>query len=98
MVSRHSCKEIIRRNSMNKHTRLLLSIGIPVLLIIVIIGVFLWQRASTASTAHGPQKLVPMKLALDWTPNTNHTGIYVALAKGWYRDQGIDLTLLPYSA
>jgi ABC-type nitrate/sulfonate/bicarbonate transport system substrate-binding protein len=39
-----------------------------------------------------------MRLALDWTPNTNHTGIYVALKKGWYRDAGIDLQLLPYSA
>jgi ABC-type nitrate/sulfonate/bicarbonate transport system substrate-binding protein len=34
---------------------------------------------------------------LDRTPNTNHTGIYVALAKGWYREQGIDLKVLPYS-
>lgn len=39
-----------------------------------------------------------VSLALDWTPNTNHTGIYVALEKGWYKDQGINLTLLPYSA
>jgi ABC-type nitrate/sulfonate/bicarbonate transport system substrate-binding protein len=39
-----------------------------------------------------------MKLALDWTPNTNHTGIYVALAKGWYREQCINLTILPYSS
>jgi ABC-type nitrate/sulfonate/bicarbonate transport system substrate-binding protein len=34
---------------------------------------------------------------LDWTPNTNHTGIYVALYKGWYKDEGITLKLLPYS-
>jgi len=39
-----------------------------------------------------------MTLALDWTPNTNHTGIYVALAQSWYRAEGIDLKLLPYSA
>jgi ABC-type nitrate/sulfonate/bicarbonate transport system substrate-binding protein len=39
-----------------------------------------------------------MSLALDWTPNTNHTGIYVALDQKWYRDEGIDLNLLPYSA
>src|SRR5712692_1252896 len=45
-----------------------------------------------------PQKLTTMTLALDWTPNTNHTGIYVALAQGWYRAEGIDLKLLPYSA
>ena len=83
---------------MNSRIRLLLSIGIAVLLIIVVVGVFLWLQAGLASTSNGPQKLVSMKLALDWTPNTNHTGIYVALAKGWYRDEGIDLTLLPYSA
>ena len=25
-----------------------------------------------------------VRLALDWTPNTNHTGFYVAKANGWY--------------
>jgi ABC-type nitrate/sulfonate/bicarbonate transport system substrate-binding protein len=85
---------------MNARTRLLLSIGIPVLLIILIVGTFLLFQRSTATvpTAHGPQKLTTMTLALDWTPNTNHTGIYVALAKGWYHDEGIDLKLLPYSS
>src|SRR5258708_14270167 len=39
-----------------------------------------------------------MSLGLEWTPNTNHTGIYVALDQKWYRDEGIDLNLLPYSA
>ncbi|NWJ46340.1 MAG: ABC transporter substrate-binding protein [Chloroflexi bacterium] len=38
-----------------------------------------------------------LSLALDWVPNTNHTGIYVALAKGWYAEEGIDLKILPYS-
>jgi NitT/TauT family transport system substrate-binding protein len=28
-------------------------------------------------------------VALDWTPNTNHTGFYVARAKGWYADAGL---------
>lgn len=37
-----------------------------------------------------------VRLALDWVPNTNHTGIYVALAKGWYEDEGVDLQILPY--
>jgi len=87
---------------MNSRTRLGLSIGIPVLLILVIIGAFLIQQqrnnTSSTSTEHGSQKLTPMKLALDWTPNTNHTGIYVAQQKGWYKDQGIDLQLQPYSS
>jgi len=32
-------------------------------------------------------------LSLDWVPNTNHTGFYVALEKGWYAEEGIDLTI-----
>src|SRR5262249_20893930 len=39
-----------------------------------------------------------IRLALDWLPNTNHTGIYVAQQKGFYRDNGIQLELLPYSS
>lgn len=41
--------------------------------------------------------LTKVSLALDWVPNTNHTGIYVALQKGWYKEAGIDLQILPYS-
>ena len=37
-----------------------------------------------------------VRLALDWTPNTNHTGFYVADANGWYEEAGIDLEVLPY--
>ena len=102
---------------MNSRTRLIISIGIPVLLIIIVVGAFLWQQhaASTVvqTTQHPvvtpgsqcaalgnsvPQPLTSMSLALDWTPNTNHTGIYVALAQNWYRAEGIDLHLLPYAA
>ena len=25
-------------------------------------------------------------VVLDWVPNTNHTGLYVALEKGFYKD------------
>lgn len=37
-----------------------------------------------------------VRLALDWVPNTNHTGIYVALANGWYDEAGVELKILPY--
>ncbi|OJU82829.1 MAG: hypothetical protein BGO11_04345 [Solirubrobacterales bacterium 70-9] len=38
-----------------------------------------------------------MSLQLDWTPNTSHTGFYVAENKGYYEKAGIDLNILPYS-
>lgn len=40
----------------------------------------------------------PVTLALDWTPNTNHTGIYVAQELGWFKAAGIDLQILPYGS
>ena len=39
-----------------------------------------------------------VRLALDWTPNTNHTGFFVARSNGWYRDAAIDLRILPYAS
>jgi ABC-type nitrate/sulfonate/bicarbonate transport system substrate-binding protein len=39
-----------------------------------------------------------VRLALDWTPNTDHTGFYVARAKGYYADAGIDFQVLPYAS
>ena len=31
---------------------------------------------------------------LDWTPNTNHTGIYVAQAQGYYEEAGLDVEIV----
>ena len=33
-------------------------------------------------------------LALDWTPNTNHTGFYLAAAAGYYEAAGLDVEFL----
>lgn len=38
-----------------------------------------------------------IRFALDWTPNTNHTGLYVALSEGYFEDAGIDVEILPYN-
>ncbi len=48
-----------------------------------------------AATPGAPAGVV--RLALDWTPNTNHTGFYVAAANGWYEEAGVDLQILPYA-
>jgi ABC-type nitrate/sulfonate/bicarbonate transport system substrate-binding protein len=36
----------------------------------------------------------PVTVVLDWTPNTNHAGIYLALRDGLYRDAGLDVTIV----
>jgi ABC-type nitrate/sulfonate/bicarbonate transport system substrate-binding protein len=34
-----------------------------------------------------------LRLALDWTPNINHIGFFIAQDKGWYQQQGIELII-----
>jgi NitT/TauT family transport system substrate-binding protein len=35
-----------------------------------------------------------LTLALDWTPNTNHLGFFVAQARGWYDDHDLSVDLV----
>ena len=34
-----------------------------------------------------------IRLALDWTPNINHIGFFIAQQKGFYQEQGIEVTI-----
>jgi len=38
--------------------------------------------------------LQDVTLMLDWVPNTNHTGIYVAQANGYFEDAGLSVTII----
>lgn len=35
-----------------------------------------------------------IRVLLDWVPNTNHTGLYVALEKGYYKEEGLDVKII----
>lgn len=35
-----------------------------------------------------------LTVVLEWTPNTNHAGVYLAQAEGWYADAGLDVTII----
>lgn len=37
----------------------------------------------------------PVTVMLDWTPNTNHLGLYVAQALGFYDEANLDVTIQP---
>lgn len=39
-------------------------------------------------------RMQTITVALDWTPNINHIGLYLAKAKGWYHEAGINVQLL----
>ncbi|EDR97004.1 NMT1/THI5-like protein [Anaerostipes caccae L1-92] len=42
----------------------------------------------------GDGKLKKITFVLDWTPNTNHTGIYVAKEKGYFKEAGLDVEIV----
>lgn len=39
-------------------------------------------------------KLTEVRVVLDWTPNTNHTGLYVAQAKGFFETEGLEVEIM----
>ena len=48
----------------------------------------------TAGESSGEDSSNSITFVLDWTPNTNHTGIYVALDKGYFTDAGLDVSVV----
>jgi ABC-type nitrate/sulfonate/bicarbonate transport system substrate-binding protein len=40
------------------------------------------------------EELIPVKLMLDWVPNTNHTGIFVAEANDYFKEAGLAVKII----
>ena len=66
-----------------------LKLTIFVLVIAVIFGI-----ASCGGTGTKEEGTKTITFALDWTPNTNHTGLYVAQAKGYYEELGLEVNII----
>jgi len=68
---------------------LLALIGFGVLSATVLAGC-----GNNAEEQGGGAGLERTSVILDWTPNTNHTGLYVALEKGYYKNEGLDVEIV----
>jgi NitT/TauT family transport system substrate-binding protein len=51
-------------------------------------------QPAAGSSADG-RGLVPVSLQLNWYPEAEHGGFYAALAHGYYREAGLDVTIVP---
>lgn len=69
--------------------------GVPRRAILAALAASPLLAACGGSSGSGAQTV---RIALDWTPNTNHTGLYVAQQQGWFRDAGLDVQFLPYNS
>lgn len=59
-----------------------------------LVGLSLLTACSTAVAEDPGPALRPVSVVLDWTPNTNHSGLYLAQSRGYFADAGIDLTIV----
>ncbi|WP_026894975.1 ABC transporter substrate-binding protein [Clostridiisalibacter paucivorans] len=51
------------------------------------------QQEDEAPTGNS-EELTKVQVLLDWYPNTNHTGIYVAKDKGFYEEEGLEVEII----
>jgi NitT/TauT family transport system substrate-binding protein len=63
-----------------------------ILLVLAPALVFLGCRGHQSTSSNG---LFPLRLQLDWYPQPEHGGFYTAQMLGYYKDEGLDVTILP---
>lgn len=52
------------------------------------------ESAETEADSGDQKELAKITFCLDWTPNTNHTGLYAAKALGYYEEAGLDVEIV----
>lgn len=57
---------------------------------VMVAGLF----AGCGANNTGNKELKKVTVILDWVPNTNHTGLYVAKDKGYYAAEGLDVEII----
>ena len=60
--------------------------GTAFLALMLLVGVLL-------SACGGDKETNKVSLALDWFPNSNHAGFYMALERGYYLDEGLEVDI-----
>ncbi len=52
------------------------------------------SESKSESSSEKSAEKSKVTFVLDWTPNTNHTGLYVAQEKGYFNDEGIEVEIV----
>jgi len=55
------------------------------ILVLLFVSLLVVESFGCAPKETKIENLTPVTLMLDWAPNTNHTGIYVAVDKGYFK-------------
>lgn len=64
------------------------------LLAVLLVLAFVFSFAACSNESGGEAQATDITVCLDWTPNTNHTGMFVALKNGYYEEAGLNVTIV----
>ncbi len=91
----------LRRLTMKKRNYIFLSIILILIISITACSGDNNKRKEDASggNSQGSEELKEkdlkeVSLVLDWTPNTNHTGLYVAQSQGYFKREGLEVNIM----
>jgi len=63
--------------------------------LMVLAAAIMVVAAACSSGGSSPDALTPIKLQLQWFPQAQFAGYYAAVDQGFYKDEGLDVTILP---
>lgn len=61
---------------------------------IFLTGMLIFAMSACGTANNNPKGQKEITFVLDWTPNTNHTGLYVAQHLGYFDEAGLDVTII----
>lgn len=67
---------------------------IALILCLSLVFAFAACAGKNNETVGEDKELKNITVCLDWTPNTNHTGLFVAAAKDYYKDAGFNVSIV----
>ena len=62
-------------------------------LLFLVVSIFILVACGEKKEEAKTSELKKVDFLLDWVPNTNHTGLFVAKEKGYFAEEGIDLDI-----
>lgn len=67
---------------------------IAMILAVTLVGSLAGCSSKNQSAGEDKGSLQKVTFVLDWTPNTNHTGLYVAQEKGYFKEAGLQVEIV----
>lgn len=63
------------------------------ILSLILCVILAFSFAGCGTQQESEEELTAVTVVLDWTPNTNHSGLYAALELGYFEEAGLDVTI-----